>query len=473
MKYIYKLCISCLLFTAALYAQTVSPLKEATAGLFGAESDNITSVTGWNGIFFDKVLATASYGYLQSQNDASGLGTILNANVLNTAAMFNMGKSKILGGKIGVSYVGTFGSDMKFHDKTEGNAKAKGADMPKEHNHKIGLLIGLPGNKYGLRLGFDMGGEYSNVRQSPLTENSANVNALSFKPSLGFGAKLQTQSRYAFTPSAELTLSITNGGGSAAAAYSSGSIKGIGSDGKKFENTGVFRKYTPSASVGMGVTFPSKMGITTWSLGGKYAFSYTYMPEKYRRIITSGVLTEAIYRPDSAMSHRFNLTVSQNTTVSWRLALKASASIDLSYAYDLTGGSIKHTITASPAIQTTEVSNFMVAPLISGGVTYRISDNVLWFGGLVFRPIAYVMNNTKSYDEKVAVKDASVDIRNDIKTPFLTHFGMGLQFKLSPELGLQGAFVLKPTETSPVRTIQDAFGSNIRLSITWKDAIKE
>ena len=471
MKYIHKLCISCLLFTAALYAQTVSPLKEATAGLFGAESDNITSVTGWNGIFFDKVLATASYGYEQSQNASSGVSTILNANVINAAAMFNMGKSKILGGKIGVSYVGGLGNNMLFNKNSKNNKESSDQVLP--FFHKIGLLVGLPGNKYGLRLGFDMNGSYDNAKQSPLTEKSTNVNKLSFKPSLNFGTKLQTQSRYTFTPSAELALSITNGGGSAAAAYSSGHVAGIGSDGKKFENTGVFRKYTPSASVGLGVTFPSKMGVTTWSLGGKYAFSYTYMPEKYRRIITSDVLTEAIYRPDSAMSHRFNLTVSQNTTVSWRLALKAAASLELGYVYDLTGGSIKHTITNINPIQTREITKFIVTPLINAGVTYKITDNVLWFGGIEFRPVNYIMTREKIYDEKVSVAVSQAPHSDLVGKPFLTHLGMGLQFKLSPELGIQGAFVLKPSETSPVRTIQDAFGSNIRLSITWKDAIKE
>lgn len=472
MKYIYKLCISCLLFTAALYAQTVSPLKEATAGLFGAESDNITSVTGWNGIFFDKVLATASYGYMQSQNDSTGTGTILNANILNTAAMFNMGKSKILGGKIGLSYIGGLGNDLQISDSKTGSKTVKRNVLP--FSHKVNLLVGMPGNKYGLRIGFDIGGSYSDSKQSPLKENSTNANSLSYKPSLGFGAKLQTQSRYAFTPSAELALSITNSVGAAAGAISSGSVKGIGSDGKKFEHTRVFRKYTPSASVGLGVTFPSKMGITTWSLGGKYAFSYTYMPQKFEQRVISDVLTQAIYRPDSAMSHRFNLTVSQNTTVSWRLALKASASLDLSYAYDLTGGSIAHTITGGTGpIQTSEIHNFTVLPLISAGTTYKINDNVLWFGGIEFRPVTYSIIQTRQYNEKVYVAEAQTGQDNKIGKPLLTHLGMGLQFKLSPELGLQGAFVLKSGETSPVRTLQDAFKSNIRLSITWKDAIKE
>lgn len=471
MKYIYKLCISCLLFTAGLYAQTVSPLKEASAGLFGAESDNITSVTGWNGIFFDKVLATASYGYVQGQNDSTGLATILNANVINAAAMFNMGKSKILGGKIGVSYVGGFGNDMAIEDTVDGSSNVKKASLPMFH--KIGFLVGLPGNKFGLRLGFDMGGSYSDSKQSPLKENSTNANSLSFKPSLGFGAKVQTPNRYVFTPSAELALSITNGGGAAATAYSSGHVAGIGSDGKKFEHTREFRKYTPSASVGLGVIFPSKMGITTWSCGGTYGFSYTYMPQKFERRVTSDVLTEAVYRPDSAMSHNLNVSVSQSTTVSWRLALKAAASVDLGYVYELTGGSIKHTISTIQPIQTIEETGFSVSPSVKAGVTYKINDNILFFGGLAFRPVAYHISKTKSYDEKIAVKASFVRNGNELKKPFLTHLGMGLQFKLSPELGLQGAFVLKPNETSPVRTIQDAFGSNIRLSITWKDALQQ
>ena len=471
MKYICKLCIGCLFFTAAVYAQTVSPLKEATANLFGAESDNITSVTGWNGIFFDKVLATASYGYVQGQNDSTGLATILNANVVNAAAMFNMGKSKILGGKIGVSYVGGLGNDMIFSDKVEGTTQVKEKTLPMFH--KIGVLVGLPGNKYGIRVGFDMGGSYSLSQQSPLKENSTNTDSLSFKPSAGFGAKLQTAGRYVFTPSADIALSITNGGGAAATAYSSGSVKGIGSDGNAYENTRVYRKYTPSASVGLGVTFPSKMGITTWSGSARYGFSYAHMPQKFERLITSGVLTEAVYRPDRAMSHNFNLSVSQNTTVSWRLALRAAASLNLNYAYDLTGGSIKHTLSAKQPTQTIEESGFSVTPLIKAGVTYKINDNVLWFGGIEFRPFAYQISKTKSYDEKVAVKASSVRDGNDFKKPLLTHLGMGLQFKLSPELGIQGAFVLKPSETSPVRTVQDAFGSNIRLSITWKDALKQ
>ena len=472
MKYICKLCIGCLFLTAAVYAQTVSPLKEATANLFGAESDNITSVTGWNGIFFDKVLATASYGYMQGQNDSTGTGTILNANVVNAAAMFNMGKSKILGGKIGVSYIGALGNDLEISDSKTGNATVKKTVLP--FSHKIDFLIGLPGNKYGIRAGFDMGGSYSDLQQSPLKETSTNANSLSFKPSAGFGAKLQTTGRYVFTPSAEIALSITNGGGAAAGAYSSGSVKGIGSDGNAYENTRVYRKYTPSASVGLGLTFPSKMGITTWSGSARYGFSYTHMPQKFERLITSGVLTEAIYRPDRAMTHSLNLSVSQNTTVSWRLALKASASLGLSYAYDLTGGSIKHTITGGTGpIQTSETHSFTILPRISAGGTYKISDTVLWFGSIEFRPLNYSLIQTKQHDEKVHVGDVQSAQVNKIGKPLLTHLGMGLQFKLSPELGIQGAFVLKPGETSPVRTVQDAFGSNIRLSITWKDALKQ
>lgn len=473
MKQIQRLCICCLWVWAAgtLCAQTVSPLKEATAGLFGAESDNITSTTSWNRVFFDKALVTASYGYDQNQNDSTGTGILLNTNVLNTAAMFNMKKSDILGGKIGISYVGGLGNGMELSANKNGGASITKKNLP--FFHKLGFLIGLPGNKFGLRVGFDVGGTYNDLQQSPQKETSKITNTLSFKPSLEFGASIPTRNRYVFTPTAEVAVLITNGGGAAAGAYSSGSVKGIGSDGKPYEDTRIFHKYMPSGSVGIGIAFPSKLGITSWSSSFKYAFSYTHMPKKYERKITAGVLEEALYRPDRATAHTLSAQVTQTTALSWRLSLKAAVSLSANYRYELDGGSVRHTLTAKSPVQTTESHLFTLIPVISTGITYKISDNVLWFGAVAFRPLTYSVQQDKLYNEKVAVAMPQNTVAHTVGLPLLTHLGTGLNFQLSGDLGISCAVMLKPSETAPVRTLQDLFGTTIRLGVTWKDSLKQ
>ncbi len=459
--------VICALCSIGAFAQTESPLKEATLGLFGAESDNVVSTAGWSGVFFDKVFVTGSYGYIQKQNASGVAGNILNANVLNAAAMFKAGRAKV-----GVSYTGGLGNDIVLQDDEQGTASAKQNTMPFFHNVRV--LVGLPGNMFGLRLGMDIGGSYETTRLSPNVENSSNKNSLSFKPSVAFGASLRTASRYTFTPAAEVSLSVTNGGGAAAAAFWSESVgPGTGSDGKTYQKTAVYRAYTPAAEVGIGIGFPSKFGIVSWNANFKYNFSMTIMPEKYKRYVTGGVMTEAVYRPDEAMSHSFQAEVTAKSVVSWRLTVRGGAAVDLSYGYNLLGGSRTNTIAGNSSIQTEEAHRFSVTPKVTAAAVYKITDQVSWFGGIGFRPVGYTWTREHSYNEGVDVGNETKETVQTFQKPLLTHLGTGLQFTPASELSVFCAFVLQPDETSPVRTLMEAFNGNLRLGVTWKDTPKE
>lgn len=449
-----------------LFSEPISAVKEGSAGLYGTDMDDVVSVTGWNSVFFDKMFFAGSYGHYQQESTSSEEDSLyaIYPNVLNLASMFKAGKTKI-----GLSYTGSIGNANNIFNvstsQTGTNTTTKTTNIPIFHD--IDVLVGIPKNEIGIRLGVAFGGSINDVVSSPI-EQSTNSNSFSIAPSLAFGTTIRTRDRFVFTPNAEISFGIKNSGGFAASSFSSGEVTpGIGSDGKQYGEKRVYTTYTPAASVGVGIKYPSKNGIIKWSNDFEYTFSVIQMPEKFEWKYENGIKKEAIYRPDSGHSHLLTGSVSLENTVSWRFNLKAELSVDMGYSKKITGGSLEDTLDKVKSTITS--TKTFILPILSAGTMFRINDYVSWFTGFGIRPIGYEYTNKITEDEKVVIADRTQNIAHIVLYPAVTEVGTGFQIQPTPEMQIIASVLLNPTDTSPFTSLGEFLAADFRLSFRWKD----
>lgn len=486
MNYIVKkflfLFLVCFL-AGMLVAQPASPMHEGTNGMFGNDTDSVTSTTGWNTVDFDKFLFTGSYGYMQIDGSNTG-ALVLKTHMLNLAGMFKAGSLTF-----GLSYQGALGGNtskgISFSNNMEDNVKSSSSSFPLFHN--IRLLVGIPmssGINLGVRAGVDFGGEIGkSSMDSPKTladlRSYTRTDTFSYKPQLSVGTSFGLGD-YTLTPTLDFSLSSVNGtsvGQSSTSGYHVGPVEA--EDGSIYEASRKMRTYTPAFTLGLNVGLPSTNETISWSSKVSYGFSATVQPEKseftYAYDGPSKTYTESLhtYRPDKVFAHTVALNVVGTKIVSPRLTVKGKAQFDASYTDSLSGGTTKidGTGTAEPSTRTKSV---YLAPVVSLAANVKLSEMVNWYTGLVCIPVRYTMENAHSYAESGIVingKSESKMVTHNIHYPIVSQFGTGLQVQPADELTISfGLLFGSSSEQIELTTISSVLSNaNIRLGLIWKD----
>lgn len=464
-----------MIFMIAISAQTtISPMKDGTTGLFSAESDNIMSVTAWQNVVFGDFLLTTSYGRIETQAGANSTTYIFNPNVLNLAGMFSLGSIDM-----SVAYTGNFGGNIKItkeeKDTLGTSVAASMTDYTVPASHTAQVLLGVPrellGVDMGIRVGVTIGGSYTRRDLSPLVENSKKSNTLSYTPSLVVGAALTTSGGYSITPSLDMSVGI--GYRSPSATYPVSAIGPVlDSNGKVYEETGVFNAYIPAVTAGVGIGFPALSERLSLGMNAKYLFGMIIMPEKYFRKITNSVREEHIFRADSGMNHGLAADVNATLACSDRVSLKGKFALDVGYSNTITGGTKKNTMQSGTVEQTIDLTSVSVIPVLSAAVTYDFTEKLTGFAGMAFQPVAYTLTNTKSYYEDGVVPSVQDgrEVIHEIMEPRLTMFGAGLQLNATSQLQAACGVSWTLTETEKLTSLINILSNcNLRFGLTWKD----
>lgn len=486
MKYVAKrfLFISLSFFLVSiLIAQPASPMHEGTNGLFGNDTDSVTSTTGWSSVDFDKFLFTGAYGYVQIDSSNTG-ALILKTHMLNLAGMFKMGNLTL-----GLSYQGALGGNtskgISFSNNMNGDSKISTSSFPLFHN--IRLLVGIPmnsGMNLGIRAGVDFGGEVGKTSMdSPKTladlRSYTRTDTFSYKPQFSVGTSFGVGD-YTLTPTIDFSMLSKN---SIVAAQREDSGFHLGpieaEDGSVYEVEKKGRTYTPAFTLGLNVGLPSDNETISWSSKVSYGFSATVQPEKseytYAYNGPSKTYTELLhtYRPDKMFAHTVALNIVGSKIVSPRLTVKGKAQFDVSYTDSLSGGTTKIDGTGTP-VQSTRAKNIYLAPVVSLAANVQLSEMVNWYTGLVCIPVRYTTTNTRNYAESgivVAGKSETKSVTHNIRYPIISQFGTGVQVQPADELTISfGLLFGSSSEQIELTTISSVLSNaNIRLGLIWKD----
>lgn len=465
----------------SLSAQPASPMNEGTNGLFGNDTDNVTSTTGWSSVKFDKFLLTGAYGYMTvAQNQ--GASVVMERHVLNGAGMFQLGDITF-----GLSYQGALGGNlstaMSFTttETVRTNSVEEITTVPLFHN--VRLLTGIPiGDlKLGIRAGVDIGGS---VGEKTITAKTlqdlmqyTKSDGLSYKPQLSAGISLPVND-ITLTPTIDLSMSSVNSIRLAQRdnpGFHLGPVEA--KDGSVYEAIQEGRTYKPAVTLGLNVGLPSNDENFSWNSKISYGFNTTIQPEKYNYTYAydgvSKQYTESrtTYRPDNSMSHALGFNIVAARTVSPSLTIKGKAQLDMSYTKALEGGTIKIDGVGNQD-QTIKTDNISVIPIVSMAANVKLSEMVNWYTGLVCIPVQYNFEKMHQYDETgiVSGKEEIKTVEHEIYYPIVSQFGTGLQVTPAEDLTISfGLLFGTASEQIKLSTINDILSNaNIRLGLIWK-----
>ena len=467
-----------------LVAQPASPMHEGTGGLFGNDTDNVMSTTGWRTIDFDKFLLTGAYGYMGTASN-QGASLVLKTHMLNLAGMF-----RIKGITLGLSYQGALGgnadSSLQLSSEEDVTVSKVTEDKTIPLFHNVRLLLGMPINSeinLGVRAGVDIGGSIGTRTITAKTlqdlQQYTKSDGLSFNPQLSVGTSFGLGD-YTLTPTIDFSMLSKN---SIVAAQREDSGFHLGpieaEDGSVYEVEKKGRTYTPAFTLGLNVGLPSDNETISWSSKVSYGFSATVQPEKseytYAYNGPSKTYTELLhtYRPDKMFAHTVALNIVGSKIVSPRLTVKGKAQFDVSYTDSLSGGTTKIDGTGTP-VQSTRTKNIYLAPVVSLAANVQLSEMVNWYTGLVCIPVRYTMTNTRNYAESgivVAGKSETKSVTHNIHYPIISQFGTGVQVQPADELTISfGLLFGSSSEQIELTTISSVLSNaNIRLGLIWKD----
>ncbi|MBR5581103.1 MAG: hypothetical protein IKW26_07390 [Treponema sp.] len=442
-----------ILFICSMFCvigQPSTPLKDTTVGLFSSELDSITSVTGWSGINFQKILAGTSYGYI-SEGLFNGLpSTTFHGNVLNAGGMFNAGNIRI-----GVTYTGAIGNGSFFTTETTENKTSNISKLINDHNAFI--LVGLPiGDlNLGIRGGFNVSGNRENEEIN--SKDTMNKQTMAMRPSIMLGTSLKGANGWTITPTLNFGFTISDAWRTFATVsgdfYSSDLSTEILS----------YKAYTPSGELGIGVNFP----VEEFSLSGQinYSFDYSFMPEKMSiQVLDDQSVEKHIYRTDERMKNTITIHTTGRKSLSDKLTLAARAYIQTSIDKWISGGTKERTPDTISPYQTTEQMDITVLPRLYLAGTYQMNEKVNLSAGVSFDPTTYTYIKSRKYDEGIITGTPKTDSSShSFNAPLLSKLGFGMTFTPVQEFVVQ----LGVTLQSPQKWTSILDG-DFRLSATWK-----